>query len=93
MDLVYCGAVEGVGGVWDEEKKSWDLSDQEKVELGAVFARVDRDKDGKVSFDEVFEFLKGKLAEEGQGGEGESSRTEAEGKDEGKDETKDEGKK
>jgi hypothetical protein len=88
LDLVRAGGVERADSLGDGEVKAGDLSDELKVELGAVFARVDKDKDGKVTFDEVFEFLKEKLAEEGEEPKEENPGEEDEGEGEAKDESK-----
>jgi hypothetical protein len=88
LDLVRAGGVERADSLGDGEVKAGDLSDELKVELGSVFARVDKDKDGKVTFDEVFEFLKEKLAEEGEEPKEENPGEEDEGKGEAKDESK-----
>jgi hypothetical protein len=88
LDLVRAGGVERAESLGDGEVKAGDLSDELKLELGAVFARVDKDKDGKVTFDEVFEFWQEKLAEEGEEPKEESLGEEAEKKDEAKEESK-----
>merc|ERR1712194_975451 len=75
LDLVRTGAVKGVESVGDGSVKVEDLTEDMKSDIEKVYTQVGKNKDGKISFDELFDFLKVNLEDQSRDTDKETEST------------------